>query len=64
MKKILIIIPSIKKWGWAETVATTIWNKLYDEWYKIMYLTFYNEKKEIEFKWEYKSLDEDITNNI
>jgi len=64
MKKILIIINSIKKWGWAENVATNIWNELYKKWYNINYFTFYNDKNNILIKWNYFSLNEKISNNI
>jgi len=53
MKNILIIIPSIKKWWWAENVATNIWNNLYEKWYNINYITFYNGKNNISIKWKY-----------
>ena len=64
MKKILIIINSIKKWGWAENVATNIWNELYKKWYDINYLTFYNYNDNIQINWNYFSLKEKISNNI
>jgi len=64
MKKILIIIPSLKKWWWAENVATNIWNKLYENWYEINYFTFYNDKNNIKVNWNIYWLSENISKNF
>lgn len=64
MKKILIIIPSIKKWGWAEKVAVTIWDELFKKWYKIYYFTFYSDENNLPFKWIFFTINEKISKNI
>lgn len=63
-KNILFVISSLKSWWWAEKVCSTIWTKLQEKWYNIHYLTFYNHKDLYDFKWNYFSLNEKLTNNI
>lgn len=63
-KNILIVISSLKHWGGAERVSSTIWTKLYEEWYNIRYLTFYNAENKYKFKWQEICLNEKPSNNI
>lgn len=61
---ILVVIWSLKHWWGAEKIASMIWNNLYDEWYNIKYLTFYNACEKYEFKWEELCLNETLSENI
>lgn len=63
MKNILIIISWLKIWWWAEKSATMVWNGLYEKWYNIKYLTFYEAKEKYDYKWEEFCLNEKISNN-
>ncbi len=42
MKKILLVIPSIKFWWWAEWAIIELANKLMDEWFDVTLMTFYD----------------------
>ena len=64
MKKILIIIPSLKLWWGAEKVASVFWTELNDQWYDVSYLTFYESEKKYDFKWKYFSLNEKLQDNL
>lgn len=62
-KNILIVIASLRLWGGAEKVATTLGTKLIEDWYSVHYLTFYNVDKKYLFKWSEICLDEKLTSN-
>ena len=64
MKNVLIIIPSLKLWWWAEKIATTIWLELYKMWYKIDFFTFYDATNKYNFLWNEFCLKENLNNNI
>lgn len=42
MKKILLVIPSLRFWGWAEWVIVSLAKKLIDRWFDVTILTFYD----------------------
>lgn len=63
-KNILIVISSLKHWGGAEKIATTIWNKLFEKWYNLNYLTFYNAEKKYDFFWNEFCLNEKLWKNF
>lgn len=64
MKKIAIIIASLK-FGWgAEKVASTMWSKFYKDWNIVYYFTFYDAQEKYPFEGEYFSLNEHLTENI
>lgn len=60
MKNILIIVPSLKLWWWAEKVAAKIWSELHNKWYNTKYFTFYNTEKKYDFSWEEYCLNEKL----
>ena len=60
MKNILIIISTLKKWWWAERIASSLWTNLSKKWYNVSFLTFYNKKDKYEFKWNYYSLNQTL----
>ena len=64
MKNILIVIPSLKLWWWAEKVAAKIWSKFYGWWYTTKYITFYNVDKKYNFSWEEYCLNENLEWNV
>ena len=66
MKRILFVISLLKVWWWAEKICATIWTKLYEKWYDVHYLTFYDYPKEelYPFKGRYFSLKEKLSFNI
>ncbi len=64
MKNVLIIVPSLKLWWWAEKVATKIWSEFYNIWYNTKYFTFYNAQKKYNFSWEEYRLNEKLNWNI
>ncbi len=64
MKNILIVIPSLKLWWWAEKVASKIWSKFYDLWYKTKYFTFYNAEKKYNYLWDEYCLNENLNWNV
>lgn len=64
MKKIVIIIPSLNFWWWAEKVASNIWTELSKKWYIVSFFTFYDEWKKYPFLWKYYSLKEKLQNNL
>ena len=64
MKNVLIIIPSLKLWWWAEKIATTIWLELCKMWYKIDFFTFYDATNKYNFLWNEFCLKENLNNNI
>lgn len=63
MKKIAIIIPSIKFWWGAENMATTIGTKLSKK-YAITFFTFYDHKEQYPYEGSYVSLREKENKNI
>ena len=64
MKKILLILPSLKKGGGVERVATLLANKLEKYNYKISILTFYDFKRSYSFnKIRKETLNEKETTN-
>ena len=60
MKNILIIISTLKKWWWAEKIASSLWTSLVKKWYNVSFLTFYNVKDKYKFEWKYYSLKQKI----
>jgi len=63
-KKILILIPSLRLWWWAEKIAVQIWNGLQKKWYNISYLTFYCYEKEYEFLWSEYCLNDSLNSSF
>lgn len=61
-KNILIVIPSLTFWWWAEKVAVDLWNDFYNDWYNINYLTFHKDKKTYEYKWKHIKLNQSKNN--
>lgn len=57
MKKILIVIPSIHKWGWAEKIATQVGNALSRD-YEVVFFTFHKKQQEYNILWENMCLDQ------
>lgn len=43
-KKILFVINSLKIWWWAEKIVADVWTKLYENWFDVYYLTFYDDE--------------------
>ena len=58
-KNVLFIIESLKSWWWAEKACVTVGTKLYEKWYNVHYLTFYDYPRNelYDFKWKYFSLN-------
>jgi glycosyltransferase involved in cell wall biosynthesis len=63
MKKILIIISSLKLGWWAEKVASILWTKLKQKGYDVHFLTFYEYDKLYPFEWKYTCLKESKSEN-
>ena len=57
-KNILIVIPSLTFWWWAEKVAVDIWNELYKRSNNITYLTFHYDLKTYSYFGKYISLNQ------
>lgn len=63
-KNLLILIPSIYVWWWAEKIATVTWNNLNWNWYKTHYFTFYKYNNNYETVWNHKCLNFKFIDNV
>lgn len=63
-RKILVVIPSLQFWWWAERVASIIGSELGKKWNQVTFFTFYDVPNKYHYEWNYISLKERNSNNI